>query len=196
MRLNFFQRFLRFMFMPMCAMAVICMLRYLPIYKQISEFCQRRNTCSSACTFENFPELPCSLVTLNLEYNKNEYTDFFVYPKPVGDGEHPMYDECAEFIDGNPEIPFAIKGDTDRQLRIHSCFHYCQTNADCLVGFDLDDRELCAADDPLQDSLLCVTPDTSCEVYVMEHEICLNEDKTLCLSWKNIWLAILLFNIA
>ena len=113
MRLNFFQRFLRFMFVPIAAMAAICMLRYLPIYKQIHDYCERRNTCSSACTSENFPELPCAEMELDLEYEGNLYTNFFVYPKPTR-ADNPLFEECAQFINDNPSSPYSVSGDTSR----------------------------------------------------------------------------------
>ena len=55
MRINFVQRLLRFMFWPICAMAMVSMMRHDPIYQQIAEYCERRIECYAACTISNFP---------------------------------------------------------------------------------------------------------------------------------------------
>jgi len=44
------------------------------------------------------------------------------------------------------------------------------------------------------DGILCVSENTECETLVSANEICFNDDNTLCLSWSNIWLAVLFLN--
>jgi len=39
-----------------------------------------------------------------------------------------------------------------------------------------------------------VKDSTKCETLVLAGESCLNDDKTLCLDWSNIWFAILMLN--
>ena len=182
------------MFGPVSALAIICMLRYLPIYKQIQEYCGRRNMCRSACTQENFPHLTCVDRQLELEYNGDMYKNFFVYPKPTGEKPSPLYEECASFIDDNPDIPWTVQGEM-RQLKMHSCFKACKANADCLLGFDMDQRDDCRSGNEINEMLLCVSPETECEVYVEKNDICLNSQFTFCLNWHNIWLAILILNV-
>jgi len=83
---------------------------------------------------------------------------------------------------------------------MHSCFSPCKTNADCYLGFNFDEREKCplgAEVDMLPNGkrgILCVSPEETCETLVTADEACLNEEKTLCISWKNIWAAILILN--
>ena len=85
MRINFFQRLLRFLFWPICAMAAAAILRHDPLYQQIHDYCERRIECFASCTNSNFPFRNCDAVTNEIEYNGNTYTDFFFYPKPTQD---------------------------------------------------------------------------------------------------------------
>lgn len=42
--------------------------------------------------------------------------------------------------------------------------------------------------------LLCVSPDESCEVLTQKNQICFNDDKTICLDWRLILIAVALGN--
>lgn len=42
---------------------------------------------------------------------------------------------------------------------------------------------------------MCVDPENQCETMVTKNEMCMNDEKTLCIDWGNIWLAILLLNV-
>lgn len=95
------------------------------------------------------------------------------------------------------DIPYTQQGPV-RQLQIHTCFPQCRTNADCYLGFNVDKREKCPLGKtfiPEEEGILCVAPEVDCENLVTKNEMCLNSDKTLCIDWNNIWLAILLVNV-
>ena len=50
-------------------LAAVCLLHYKPIYKEIKEFCDRRDTCFTGCIQSNFPNLECQPQPgLNLTY--------------------------------------------------------------------------------------------------------------------------------
>ena len=109
MRINFVQRLLRFMFWPICAMAMVSMMRHDPIYQQIAEYCERRVECHAACTISNFPFQNCDSRTSEIEYNGNIYTDFFFYPRPTqpkSEEELEHFQTCMNFIDDNPGVPY------------------------------------------------------------------------------------------
>ena len=44
------------------------------------------------------------------------------------------------------------------------------------------------------EGILCVSENAPCETLVTKDETCMNEDNTLCLSWRNIWLSVLFLN--
>ena len=102
-----------------------------------------------------------------------------------------------EYMNSNPGVPYTQQGE-HRQLKIHGCFPQCKTSADCYMGFNVDKRESCdigkqhVAGGP--EGILCVSENTECETLVTEDEICLNDDNTLCISWRSIWLSVLLLN--
>jgi hypothetical protein len=155
--------------------------------------------CNAACTTENFPSMNCLMTSdIQIEYKGNNYTEFFTYSKPTEELHMPLYDECKEFVNDNEFIPYAPHFSAEegpRQLRIHSCFPKCKTNADCLTGFDFDDREHCTGDPEQDEGLICVPPTTSCETYVAKNEICFNEANTVCLNWNNVWWGILILDL-
>ena len=76
----------------------------------------------------------------------------------------------------------------------HTCFKYCRSPADCLLGFDDDNREQCTKKTKDQGIYCLISGETACENYVMAGEICLDHMKTICLNWSFIVLAIFLGN--
>ena len=111
MRLNFIQRLLRFLFLPICAMASVAILRHDPLYAQIADYCERRVECFAACVNSNFPYLNCEARELEIEYNGNMYTEFFFYPKPTqekSEAELAHYAKCKDYInDVSRQLPLA-----------------------------------------------------------------------------------------
>lgn len=179
MRLSFVQRLVRFLFLPMCMFAAVSMLHQLEIYKDIDDYCVRREECLASCVRDNFPSLTCALMDDKvIEYRGNAYEHFFVYDKPapqIGGEVSEHFDKCAGYIDENPLLPVSGQ-DPDRQLKLATCFEPCKTNAACLLGFDYDDREPCSSTEEAT-SILCVNPlKTPCENYVEHDQYCFNED--------------------
>lgn len=41
---------------------------------------------------------------------------------------------------------------------------------------------------------MCISDENVCETYVAENEMCMNDGNTLCISWSNIWIAIIILN--
>jgi len=102
MRLSFPLRLVRFMFMPICIMAVVSLLNRYPVYKEIDEYCQRREECFANCISDNFPNLACERSDdILIEYQGNTYTNFFFYSKQQ-DSE--QYNMCKDYINYNPLI--------------------------------------------------------------------------------------------
>ena len=97
----------------------------------------------------------------------------------------------------NNGVPYTKQGDS-RQLKIHTCFPQCRTNADCYLGFNIDDREKCLVGDNVsatqEEGIMCISDENVCETYVAENEMCMNDGNTLCISWSNIWIAIIILN--
>ena len=81
-------------------------------------------------------------------------------------------------------------------MKIHTCFPQCRTNADCYLGFNVDKRDKCGvAGVPVtEEGILCVSDTTPCETLVTSDEMCLNEANTFCISWRNIWISVLILN--
>ena len=48
----------------------------------MQNYCAERNKCFSLCTSDNFPDLKCHSVEMDITYNKNSYREFFTYPNP------------------------------------------------------------------------------------------------------------------
>ena len=141
MRLNPWQRFMRFMFVPICTMAAVSFLRHDPLYKQIGDFCARRTECYAGCMRDNFPELRCDIKNLVLEYNGVRYEQFFEYPDLQDDSF--QFSLCEDYsLQNHDAIPYTQQGDR-RQLKIHTCFPACRKFADTFTGFDVDERPPC-----------------------------------------------------
>ena len=125
MRINFVQRLLRFLFLPICAMAAASIMRQDPLYQQIADYCDRRVECFAACTKSNFPSSnACQARETEIEYNGDTYTNFFFFPKPTqekSDEELQHYHQCVNHIQDNAGVPYAQQG-PERQLKIHACF--------------------------------------------------------------------------
>lgn len=95
MRLKGMQRFLRFLFMPIAMMAVVCLLHYKPIYIEIKEYCERRATCFTGCIQNNFPDLECQSVPgIDLNYRGQFYDKLYFYPA----ADTPSYAKCSAFV--------------------------------------------------------------------------------------------------
>ena len=45
-----------------------------------------------------------------------------------------------------------------------------------------------------EEGILCVSENTVCETFVAKTEMCLNDANTVCISWTNIWIAIIILN--
>ena len=110
MKLSGEKRVIRFLFGPIALLTMITLMRYQAVYKTISDNCAQRAQCYASCVQDNFPNLNCREMDYQnlegeplLEYNGNEYSNFFFYPKPA---EHKMehYNVCRDFIDINPDI--------------------------------------------------------------------------------------------
>ena len=201
MRLNFLQRLLRFLFWPICAMAAVALLRYDSLYTQIADYCARRTECFAACTNDNFPFLNCETQNPEIEYNGDTYTDFFLFPKPgieKSEVEIKHYEQCKDYILDNESVPYTQQGEY-RQLKINTCFPQCRTFADCYQGFNVDKRPICQIGGETavgqEEGILCVSDQTQCETLITKDEICMNDDLTICISWNNIWMAIIMLNV-
>merc|ERR1740139_698428 len=140
MRLPFSQRFIRFLFVPITMMAALMLLNHTPIYRELAEFCKRRDECFANCARDNFPKLSCSKKKVKISYNGNLYEDFFVYPK-IGNSTH--FEKCRNYIEENPNHRMAEGEGKPRQMQVHTCFESCKRPKDCLTGFNIDGREEC-----------------------------------------------------
>jgi len=95
-----------------------------------------------------------------LTYRGVFYDKLFYYPK----SKTPSYDYCEEFLDELPLLPTSPY-DPELQLAVHTCFEPCRKPADCLIGFDDDNRPICTPENRKQ-GLYCVHPDSICEQYI------------------------------
>ena len=82
MRLRFPMRLIRYLFIPICFIACACLMHHSGIYKQIDDYCHRREECYAHCISSNFPHKDCKLMELDLQFQGNEYNRFFFFPKP------------------------------------------------------------------------------------------------------------------
>lgn len=76
----------------------------------------------------------------------------------------------------------------------HTCFKSCKSTADCLLGYEDDDRPECTKATK-DDGLFCAFPSTPCENYVKLEDECPGGDYTMCINWSTVFLAIFLSNI-
>ncbi len=97
MRIGFVNRIIRFIFGPMCIVAIFSLINYYKEYKEIDDLCFRRNECYSNCVNDNFPNLTCEKEKLNLTYNGNVYDSFYFYPKT----NTSKYQECLSYVNSN-----------------------------------------------------------------------------------------------
>jgi len=81
MRIDFFRRFLRFLFVPVCMLSSVMLLHNNKVYQEIDDYCNRRQECFASCIRDNFPKLACDHVVVEVEYHGNVYSEFFYYPK-------------------------------------------------------------------------------------------------------------------
>ena len=95
MRLNFVQRLIRFLFVPLCMAAVVGCLHWDGTYKEILDLCDQRNACFAMCLADNFPQLNCEVVRDTvIEYRGNVYENFFYYPA----NDSPNYQKCYSYL--------------------------------------------------------------------------------------------------
>ena len=82
MRLSLGGRIIRFLFYPICLAGSVMFLNNYNEFKTMKNYCAERNKCFSFCTSDNFPDLLCKSVEVDITYNNNEYKEFFTYPNP------------------------------------------------------------------------------------------------------------------
>ena len=82
MRLSLGGRIIRFLFYPICLAGSVMFLNNYPEFKTMKNYCDERNKCFSYCTSDNFPDLKCTSVDVDITYNNNKYQKFFTYPNP------------------------------------------------------------------------------------------------------------------
>lgn len=102
------------------------------------------------------------------------------------------YKKCEALVDELPTLPVS-PFDSSKQLAVHTCFKPCRKPADCLIGFDDDNRPLCTPE-TRNAGLYCVHPETLCEQYIEKGQICYDGDKRVCINWLYIFYAILITN--
>lgn len=66
MRLEFSSRLIRFLFIPICFVACMCLMHQDPIYMEINSYCNLRDQCYSYCVSSNFPHFDCEPQTVQL----------------------------------------------------------------------------------------------------------------------------------
>lgn len=161
MRLKGYQRVIRFLFLPITMLAVVCLLHYRQIYKEIDQLCTRRAQCLTGCIQNTFPALECNVKeNIDLTYRGQFYDKLYFYPY----SESESFQNCLGFADDIVSLP-TKPNDPSVQLKVHTCFEPCRKPADCLTGFDEDHRPKCSPE--TRDSgLYCVHPDETCEHYV------------------------------
>jgi hypothetical protein len=150
MQLTFQKRLIRFFFMPISLLATIMMLNFSSNFNDIAQLCNRRNICYSYCTSDNFPDLSCSDVKMNIEYNGNAFENFFVFPNPYIESVDEFkikyqlddYDFCQSTIAMNPSYPFE-EIMNKRQWNVHACFDSCRPEVQDDPGFSVDERPVC-----------------------------------------------------
>ena len=147
-----------------------------------------RNYCFSNCVNDNFPDLMCENQNITLSYRGNTYDKMFFYPKT----NSTFYKKCESLISRNEHIPYSVK-DPERQWKTHTCFKACHSPADCLLGFEDDMRQECTKENR-ETGIYCLLPESPCENYVTENEECPGGDKTMCINWGIVFLAIFIAN--
>ena len=156
MRLTFSQRLIRFLFVPICFIAIMCLMHAKGVYKDIDTFCGRRDSCFASCITSNFPTFNCVSKEFEIDYDGNSYRKFFFFPKPLSGEDNKLYNTCKSYINDNPTMARAGE-DSNRALRAHTCFKACQNYGDCLSGFDMDDRPMCSLQES-ETGIICVDP--------------------------------------
>lgn len=124
-----------------------------------------------------------------MTYRGNTYEDIYIYDKYNSS----FYQDCRDLIGENPETPYTHK-DQDRVWRTQTCFNGCKRAADCITGFSEDGRPECSRD-TRENSLVCVKPDTTCETYVNQFEVCFAAGDKLCFSVQIIVIGIAAANL-
>jgi len=77
-------------------LAMVCVMHYQSIYKEVEDLCKRRSECFTGCIQNNFPKLECeALPDISLTYNNAFYDSLYFYPMRE-DSE--IYARCAQYI--------------------------------------------------------------------------------------------------
>lgn len=77
---------------------------------------------------------------------------------------------------------------------MHTCFEPCRKPADCLIGFDTDNRPQCTPE--TRDSgLYCVHPSSVCEQFIEEGQTCYDAGNRVCINWLYVFYAIVITNV-
>ena len=85
------------MFLPITMLAMVCLMHYQNIYKEVEDLCKRRSECFTGCIQNNFPNLECEASPdISLTYNNAFYDSLYFYPMRE-DSE--IYAQCAQYID-------------------------------------------------------------------------------------------------
>ena len=137
---------------------------------------------------DNFPNLTCENQNITLTYRGNKYDKLYFYPH----ANSTFYAKCASLISKNEGIPYSVK-EPERQWSTHTCFKACHSPADCLLGFEDDQRQECDKNNR-DKGIYCLLPETPCEKYVTAEEECPGGDSTMCINWGLVFLAIFIAN--
>ena len=143
--------------MPISLFAIILILNNAPEHKEIYKLTQKRHECLDLCTDDNFPSLTCKSTKRKIEYQGNEYENFFEYPNPnqllhneINEDYSTLaqknYDKCKDvIIQYKDEKVYKKVGieETVRRWKVHSCFEPCRNDGKLAEGFTVDNRPLC-----------------------------------------------------
>ena len=101
--------------------------------------------------------------------------------------------DLNEHVYQNQNTPFSEK-EPNRMWRTHTCFDPCSSPADCLLGYDSDNRDECTSQNR-NSGIFCVMPNDECENFVKESDECPGGDFTTCFNWSNIIISIIVGNV-
>eukprot|EP00359_Climacostomum_virens_P005920 CAMPEP_0204903912 /NCGR_PEP_ID=MMETSP1397-20131031/4558_1 /ASSEMBLY_ACC=CAM_ASM_000891 /TAXON_ID=49980 /ORGANISM="Climacostomum Climacostomum virens, Strain Stock W-24" /LENGTH=879 /DNA_ID=CAMNT_0052072627 /DNA_START=171 /DNA_END=2810 /DNA_ORIENTATION=+ len=117
--------------------------------------CERRLKCQMRCNEDFFPELYCSTSGYSFTYQGNEYDDLYFYNYTSTDN----FAKCSAYVDDNEDYEDSPE-DSDRTVRLHTCFPACTYGEDS--NFEDDTRPRCK-NSFQEENLVCVNPSDDCE---------------------------------
>ena len=79
------------------------------------------------------------------------------------------YKFCSDQIAMNNVYPFS-EIHPERQWRVHTCFEPCRVEGEVDPAITKDERPICGEEHNKNSEILCLAPETECEIYVKKSE--------------------------